>query len=187
MTVYAFLADGVEEVEALAVVDLLRRAEIDTVIVSVQNNDMIEGSHKIGIRADAKLSDIFVDAEDVVFLPGGGLGTKNLKASEELAGLLQSHAAENGRFAAICAAPSVLGKLGLLEGKKATCYPGFEEELTGAEFAAVPVVTDGLYTTSRGMGTSTLLGLELIRILKSEEEAKAMAERIMLPASNEME
>ena len=185
--VYAFLADGVEEVEALAVIDLLRRADIDTEIVSVQNKEMIEGSHKIGIRPDVKLSEIFVDADDVLFLPGGGVGTKNLKASDELASLLKSHAAKGGRLAAICAAPSVLGGLGLLEGKKATCYPGFEGELKGAEFVPVPVITDGLVTTSRGMGTSVLLGLELVKILKSPEESAKLAERIMLPETNKIE
>ena len=184
--VYAFLADGVEEVEALAVVDLLRRAGVSTEIVSVQNNDMIEGSHGIGIRADVKLKDIFVDAEDTLFLPGGGKGTKNLKASTELAALLQSHAVKDGRIAAICAAPSVLGGLGLLEGRKATCYPGFETELRGAEFVDCPVVTDGKVTTSRGMGTSVLLGLELIRLLVGGKEAEDMAARIMLPESNQL-
>ena len=179
--VFAFLADGCEEIEALAVVDLLRRADVEVEMVSVTGREMIEGSHRIGIRSDVKLEDIFVDTTDMLFLPGGGVGTKNLKECAPLAKLLVSHHEKGGRIAAICAAPSVLGGLGILEGKKAVCYPGFEGELKGAEVLEEPVVTDGTVTTGRGMGTSILMGLELIRVLKGEEEADAMAKRIVLP------
>ena len=102
-------------------------------------------------------------------------------ACEELSKLLVSHNAKGGRIAAICAAPSALGILGILEGKNATCYPGFEDQLKGAKFKAVPVVTDGNITTSRGMGTSILLGLELVKLLKDEETSKKLAEAIMMP------
>ena len=153
--VYAFMADGCEEVEALAVIDLLRRAGEEVELVSIHNKDMTQGSH--------------------------GIGTKNLKACEELSKLLVSHNAKGGRIAAICAAPSALGILGILEGKNATCYPGFEDQLKGAKFKAVPVVTDGNITTSRGMGTSILLGLELVKLLKDEETSKKLAEAIMMP------
>lgn len=178
--IYAFMADGCEEVEALAVVDLLRRADLEVELVSIHNKEMTEGSHGIGIRNDVMLKDIFVEAADTLFLPGGGRGTKNLKGCEELSRLLISHNSRGGRIAAICAAPSALGVLGILEGKRATCYPGFEGELKGAEFVAEPVVTDGMITTSRGMGTSILLGLELVKLLKGEETAKELAGRIML-------
>ena len=104
-----------------------------------------------------------------------------VKACEELSKLLVSHNAKGGRIAAICAAPSALGILGILEGKNATCYPGFEDQLKGAKFKAVPVVTDGNITTSRGMGTSILLGLELVKLLKDEETSKKLAEAIMMP------
>lgn len=179
--VYAFMADGCEEVEALAVIDLLRRAGEEVELVSIHNKDMTQGSHGIGIKNDVMLKDIFVDAADTLFLPGGGVGTKNLKACEELSKLLVSHNAKGGRIAAICAAPSALGILGILEGKNATCYPGFEDQLKGAMFKAVPVVTDGNITTSRGMGTSILLGLELVKLLKDEETSKKLAEAIMMP------
>ena len=149
--VYAFMADGCEEVEALAVIDLLRRAGEEVELVSIHNKDMTQGSHGIGIKNDVMLKDIFVDAADTLFLPGGG------------------------------AAPSALGILGILEGKNATCYPGFEDQLKGAKFKAVPVVTDGNITTSRGMGTSILLGLELVKLLKDEETSKKLAEAIMMP------
>lgn len=172
--VYAFMADGCEEVEALAVIDLLRRAGEEVELVSIHNKDMTQGSHGIGIKNDVMLKDIFVDAADTLFLPGGGVGTKNLKACEELSKLLVSHNAKGGRIAAICAAPSALGILGILEGKNATCYPGFEDQLKGAKFKVVPVVTDGNITTSRGMGTSILLGLELVKLLKDEETSKKL-------------
>ena len=107
--VYAFMADGCEEVEALAVIDLLRRAGEEVELVSIHNKDMTQGSHGIGIKNDVMLKDIFVDAADTLFLPGGGVGTKNLKACEELSKLLVSHNAKGGRIAAICAAPSALG------------------------------------------------------------------------------
>ena len=99
------------------------------------------------------LKDIFVDAADTLFLPGGGVGTKNLKACEELSKLLVSHNAKGGRIAAICAAPSALGILGILEGKNATCYPGFEDQLKGAKFKAVPVVTDGIKLKGKVCGS----------------------------------
>ena len=186
--VYAFMADGCEEVEALAVIDLLRRAGEEVELVSIHNKDMTQGSHGIGIKNDVMLKDIFVDAADTLFLPGGGVGTKNLKACEELSKLgasdmvnkvIKKFAGEGKIVAAICAAPSALGILGILEGKNATCYPGFEDQLKGAKFKAVPVVTDGNITTSRGMGTSILLGLELVKLLKDEETSKKLA--IMMP------
>ena len=161
--VYAFMADGCEEVEALAVIDLLRRAGEEVELVSIHNKDMTQGSHGIGIKNDVMLKDIFVDAADTLFLPGGGVGTKNLKACEELSKLLVSHNAKGGRIAAICAAPSVLGQAGILNGKKAACHPGFEEKLTGAEVFFSPVVCDGNVITSRGMGTAVPFGLAVAR------------------------
>ncbi len=181
MMIYAFMADGCEEIEALAVVDLLRRADLDVKMVSIHNKEITEGSHGIGIRNDMMLDDIMVDADDVLFLPGGGLGTVNMKACEAVCTLLKRHFAAGGRIAAICAAPSVLGVLGLLKGKHATCYPGFESQLEGAVFCTEPVVTDGMITTSRGMGTSINLGLELIAILLGKEKADQIAASIMLP------
>ena len=181
MTIYAMMADGCEEVEALAVVDLLRRAKLNTELVSIHDREMTEGAHGIGIRNDRKLSEIFVDQEDVIFLPGGVPGTPNMKASEAVCSLLKSHAAKNGRIAAICAAPTVLGMLGILEGRRATCYGGLEEQLTGAQVCGDAVVTDGNITTSRGMATAILLGLELIRILVDEETSAKLGASIMMP------
>ena len=177
--VYAFMADGCEEVEALAVIDLLRRAGEEVELVSIHNKDMTQGSHGIGIKNDVMLKDIFVDAADTLFLPGGGVGTKNLKACEELSKLLVSHNAKGGRIAAICAAPSVLGNLGILKGKKACCYPGFEEHLTGAQVVFDQVAQDGNVTTSRGMGTAIPFALSLVSQLVSEEKAQELAQSII--------
>ena len=177
--VFAFLADGFEEVEALAVIDLLKRAKIDTVMVSIMDTLTVTGAHKIQVIADKLYSEIDYKEADLLFLPGGGTGTKNLKAHKELAAALLDFAAdENKRIAAICAAPSVLGSLGILKGKKATCYPGFEEQLLGAEVVTDGVVTDGRITTAKGMGVSIELGLELIRLLIDKETADTIKEQI---------
>ena len=177
--VYAFMADGCEEVEALAVIDLLRRAGEEVELVSIHNKDMTQGSHGIEIKNDVMLKDIFVDAADTLFLPGGGVGTKNLKACEELSKLLVSHNAKGGRIAAICAAPTIYGEMGLLEGKNATCYPGMEDKLLGANWQEQPVVVDGNFVTSRGVGTAIAFALTLVTILKDEETAKSLANSIV--------
>ncbi len=169
--VYAFMADGLEEIECLAVVDILRRAQIECVTVSVTGDDWITGSHGIRIITDALWREISPTEDDVLFLPGGMPGTTELGAFEPLCEELKRHGKAGGRMAAICAAPSVLGDLGLLEGKKATCYPGFESRLKGAEYVRDGVVTDGNVTTARGMGFAIDLGLELVRLLRDGETA----------------
>lgn len=168
-TVYTFLADGFEEVEALAVVDLLRRASIDVITVSITNIKEVTGAHKITVITDTLINDIDLSFADLIFLPGGMPGTTNLSAKETLCSSLKNQLENKKRVAAICAAPSILGELNLLKGKRATCYPGFEDKLTGAEYTSEGVVTDGLITTARGMGFAIDLGLELIRILKDSE------------------
>ena len=177
--VFAFLADGFEEVEALAVIDLLKRAKIDTVMVSIMDTLTVTGAHKIQVIADKLYSEIDYKEADLLFLPGGGTGTKNLKAHKELADALLDFAADDTkRIAAICAAPSVLGSLGILKGKKATCYPGFEDQLLGAKVVTDGVVTDGRITTAKGMGVSIELGLELIKLLIDKETADTIKEQI---------
>lgn len=168
--VYAFMADGMEEVECLAVVDMLRRAGIPTVTVSVMGTKTVTGAHQVTLQADTIFEEEdFLDA-DVLFLPGGVPGTPNLAAHAGLIELLKRHAAAGGRMAAICAAPSVLGDLGLLEGRQATCYPGWEQHLHGAIYTRQGVVTDGPVSTARGVGFAIDLGLELVRVLQGEEK-----------------
>lgn len=176
--VYTFLADGHEMVEALAVVDILRRAKVDVVTVSIKDTREVMSAHKVGIIADTLFEDNDYSDGDVVFLPGGMPGTLNLEAHEGLKNLINEYNNKGRYIAAICAAPSVFGHMGLLEGKKATCYPGFEKDLLGAEHTGARVEQDGNIITSKGMGTAIDLGLALTGILVSEEEADRIAKGI---------
>ena len=176
--VYTFLADGCEMVEALAVVDVLRRAGIDTVTVSVSDKHEVLSSHKVVLLADTLFEDNDYKDADVLFLPGGMPGTKNLEAHQGLVALLKQHNEQGKLLAAICAAPSVYGHLGFLKGKKATCYPGFEKDLIGAEYVPDRVVKDGNIITGRGMGTAIDLGLKLVSVLISGQKADDIGKAI---------
>jgi len=177
--VFAFLADGFEEVECLAVVDLLRRANVETIMVSIMDTLTVTGAHNIKVIADTLYSDIDYHEADLLFLPGGGKGTDNLKAHKKLASALLNFANdESKRIAAICAAPSALGLLNILDGKKATCYPGFEDQLLGATVVPDGVVTDGRITTAKGMGVSIKLGLELISLLVDKNTSDTIKAQI---------
>ena len=175
--VYAFVSDGTEEVECLAVCDVLIRAGVDVKLVSIMGRKEITGSHGFKITADTVFEEITDDA-DVLFLPGGMPGTLNLTRHEGLAEMLKAHAAAGKRLAAICAAPSVLGGLGLAEGHKVTGFPGWEEKMIGAEITGAAVETDRLISTGRGMGCSIDLGLELVKLLVDEETAKDLKNKI---------
>lgn len=176
---YVFMADGFEEIEGLTVVDILRRARTEVRTVSVMGRKEIHGSHGIELLADALFEETdFSDAELLV-LPGGLKGTQNLGAHEGLKKLLLEADRKKTGIAAICAAPSILGDLGLLSGKKAVCYPGFEERLTGAETLTVGAVTDGHITTGRGMGKAIEFSLELVRRLCGQEKADDIARSII--------
>lgn len=167
--VCAFLADGLEEVECLAVVDILRRAEVEVTLVSISNHLEVTGSHNITIKADVLFKDAKFSNADLLFLPGGMPGTKNLGEHKELSDLLLEFDKSGKRIAAICAAPSVLGTLHLLTGKTATCYPGFEDKLIGATRTSAGVITDKNITTARGLGFAIDLGLELVSLLEGNE------------------
>ena len=174
-----FLADGFEEIEGLTVVDILRRAGIDISMISINGKKKVTGAHGIALDMDEDIVQCDPDRLDMLVLPGGSPGTTNLAACEKLTEALKKADQEKRGIAAICAAPSVLGDLGFLKGKKAVCYPGFESRLTGAEVLAVPVVTDGHITTSRGMGTAIAFALELTKRLKDEETAKQVGRSIL--------
>ncbi|MBQ7433911.1 MAG: DJ-1/PfpI family protein [Lachnospiraceae bacterium] len=179
--IYTFLANGLEEVECLAVVDILRRAKEEVKLVSVTGAREVTGSHQITIKADALIEDVDFTQADLLFLPGGMPGTVNLGNCELLCRQLQAFAAEGKRLAAICAAPSVLGQLGILKGKAATCYPGFEEKLTGATVTTAGVVTDGNVTTAKGLGVALELGLELVKLLQGAEQSEGIRASIQYP------
>ena len=161
--VLVFMADGTEEIEALTVVDLLRRAGISVETVSISDEPYITGSHNIKVGVDTGISSVSIDDACMIVLPGGMPGTLNLGADTTVTKTIREFAAKGKLVAAICAAPSVLGENHILEGKKATCHPGFEEKLLGAEWSKQPVVVDGNVITSRGMGTAIAFGLEIVR------------------------
>ena len=176
--VYAFLADGLEEVECLAVVDVLRRSGVEVTLVSVTGDRKVAGSHGIELGTDAVFEDVNPDVADVLFLPGGMPGTNNLKAHMGLRAAVECANKQGRRIAAICAAPSILGSMGLLKGRTATCYPGFEDQLTGVSYTSQGVVTDGNITTGRGLGFALDMGLELIRLLQGPQQAQKIAAAI---------
>ena len=176
--VYAFLADGMEEVEALMVIDLLRRTNyLDVVTVSVTDDLLIESSHKIRLYADQKISDIDFEQGDCIFLPGGMPGTTNLEQCSLLTEQVKAYAEQGKVVAAICAAPSILSHLGLLVDKNATSYPSFASEMNCKNYGG-GVVTDGNIVTAKGLGVALEMGLELIRILVDAQCSQRVAEAI---------
>ncbi len=174
--VYLFLAEGFEEVEALTVVDVLRRAELEIIMVSVTGNELVTGAHGIRTVTDILFEATDYEDGDMLVLPGGMPGTLNLLKHDGLSQLLKVFHEKGRNLAAICAAPRILGTKGLLNGKKATCYPGNEESLLGASYQNVDVVTDGNIVTSKGMGTAIDFSLSLVAKLKGEEVATRLAE-----------
>ncbi len=174
-----FLADGFEEIEGLTVVDILRRAGVRTETVSVTDGLSVVGSHKIVVQADARIQEVDFSEVELLVLPGGMPGTIHLGECERLTKLLADFAAKERKVAAICAAPSILGDLGLLKGKKAACYPGFEGRLEGAKVVYDEVARDGCITTSRGMGTAIPFALSLVSQLVSEDKAEEIRKGII--------
>ena len=181
MNTAIFFADGFEEIEGLTVVDMFRRAGIPIQTVSISDSLTVTGSHDIKVQADCLLADFDFNTVEMLILPGGMPGTTNLSKGEPLCDALMQFSRQGRYLAAICAAPSILGSLGILNGRVATCYPGFEKKLFGAYITTDPVAKDGHVITSRGMGTSILLGLELVKLLKDEETSKKLTEAIMMP------
>ncbi|SFB85611.1 DJ-1 family glyoxalase III [Butyrivibrio sp. YAB3001] len=174
-----FLADGFEEIEALTVVDLLRRAGIEIITASIMGRKEVTGSHNITVLADALIDDIDFDGTDMLILPGGMPGTTNLGECEPLKEKIKDFDAKEKMLAAICAAPTVYGKMGILSGKKACCYPGCEVDLKGADVQTTEVTKDGHFITSRGMGTAIPFGLAIIAHFQGQDVADKMAEKIV--------
>ena len=171
--IYMFLADGFEEIEALCPLDILRRANLEVTTVGVGGKDVIRGAHGIIVHAD--IPDIMYrdSAPDMIILPGGMPGSSNLDESRIVDSALRAAHRQGKYLAAICAAPMVLGKRGYLEGKRAVCFPGFEEFLKGAIVETEKsLVRDGNIITAKGMGVAFDFGLELVRCLKDEATAE---------------
>ena len=167
-----FFADGTEECEALLVVDLLRRAGVEVVTASASGSRKLLTSHKIRMEADALAEDVDYDTVDMIVLPGGIPGTPNLEANETVRREAKEFMARNKKVAAICAAPSILGHLGLLEGRRATSHARFRDQLQGAAVLDAEVVVDGELTTSFGLGGAIPFALELVRQIAGEAEAE---------------
>ncbi len=167
--VYLFLADGFEEIEALATVDVLRRAAVTVTTVSVNATDIVVGAHGVPVLADALFADCSFEDADMLVLPGGTPGAANLDAHEGLCAAIQQHADAGKWLAAICAAPMVLGHMGLLKGKKATCYPGFEPQLENATYTAALVEVDGHIITGKGPAAVLPFAYTLAEVLVGEE------------------
>ncbi|MCI5517024.1 DJ-1/PfpI family protein [Roseburia sp. MUC/MUC-530-WT-4D] len=174
-----FMADGCEEIEGLTVVDIVRRAGIDITTISISDKNEVAGAHGITFLADAKKDEVDFSTLDGIVLPGGMPGTTNLGADETVDKVIREFAAGGKLVAAICAAPSVLGQAGILNGKHATSYPGFEPKLTGAVTSEDSVVQDGNVITSRGMGTAIAFALEIVSYFTDKKTADKLAESII--------
>ena len=179
--IYVYLANGFEETEMIAPLDLMRRAGLEVKTVSVTSDLLVTGSHGITVKADATVFDEDYDASkaEMVILPGGLPGTTNLEASEQVRNALTC-AYENGKYiCAICAAPSVLGKMGLLKGKRAVCYPGFEKYLDGAINTDKRCEHDGKFITAVGMGAAVEFGLKIVEVLCGKEVSEKLKNGIL--------
>lgn len=174
---YLFLTDGFEEIEALGTIDVLRRGGVEVVSVSLESEKRVVGAHQIPVEADALFVDTEFDNAEMLVIPGG---TTKFNEHEGLKKLIDKFAKAGKPVAAICAAPMVLGGLGLLEGKKATAYPGFTEYLKGAKVVEKPVVVADNITTGRGPGLMFDFALELVEQLKGKEKRKEVAQGLLL-------
>ncbi|MBQ2676052.1 MAG: DJ-1/PfpI family protein [Clostridia bacterium] len=172
--IYVFLANGFEEIEALATIDILRRCEIDVTTVGVGSQD-VRGAHGITVLSDT-VDSLIVPTPDIdaIVLPGGMPGTLNLEKSKAVQGFIDYAISKNILVGAICAAPSILGHKGLLKGKKATCFPGFEEQLYDAQVVADGVVQDGNIITAKGAGCSFDFALAIAKCVVGEHKSNSV-------------
>lgn len=174
-----FLADEFEEIEGLTVVDICRRAGLAIDMVSISESLTVVGSHKIELKADKRLSEVDFTDYGMLILPGGLGGTRRLGSCETLMKQVDEFASNKKWIAAICAAPTIFGKRGLLQDKKAGCYPGMEDDLLGAKVSMDEVSVDGTIITSRGMGTSIAFALKIVEVFAGKETADALGKKIV--------
>ena len=172
---YVFLADGFEETEALATLDVMRRAKLDVLTVGV-TGELVTSSHKVTVKADIMPDKIDLDNIEGVVLPGGMPGTLNLEKADCVINTVKYCYDNDKIVAAICAAPSILGHLGMLKGRKATCFPGFETELEGADYTAAHTETDGKIITAKGAGCSIEFGHAIVTAVLSKKTADSVIE-----------
>lgn len=175
--VYIFLAPGFEEAEALVPADLLRRAGIDTALAGTDHGP-VAGGHGIAVLPDMELSQVELEDAEMLVLPGGGRGVENLGCCPRAEQLVRLAAARGIPVAAICAAPTLLARWGLLEGRRAVCFPGLEDKLTGARPTDASVVPDGAFITARAAGSAFDFGLELVKALAGGEKAEEVRHNV---------
>ena len=174
-----FFGEGYEEIEALTVVDILRRASIPVKMVSITEAREVTSSHQVTVKMDAVLSEIDFDKVEMIVLPGGMPGTKNLEACGALMAQVDAFVKADRPVSAICAAPSILGHRGHLKGRSACSFPSFEDHLEGAEVMKEPSVICGNITTGRGMGAAIPFALSILERYQGAEATQAMAQKIV--------
>lgn len=177
--VYEFLADGFEDIEALGPVDVLRRGGIEVKTVSISNSLMVESAHGVQVKADLLFADADLSDADLLLIPGGMPGAKNIDEHEGVRRAVTRQAESGKLVGAICAGPMVLGHLGLLRGKRATCYPGFEGELEGADYTAEQFTVDGNIVTGKGPGATLDYAYALLGLFKPERVVEEMKKGMM--------
>ena len=175
------LATGFEETEAISIIDVLRRAQLPVVTVSITGNLLVTGAYQVSIMADQLFEETDYLEAAMIILPGGMPGTTNLKNHKGLSAQIVKFDKERKQIAAICAAPMILGSLGLLKGRKAVCYPGFETKLSGASVMYSPFASDDHIVTGRGVGTALEFSLEIVRRLKGDDLAKELRSELVIP------
>lgn len=178
--IYVFLADGFEEVEALTPVDVLRRFGLEVKTVSITDEKTVRGTHNIIVEADEILKNVIDTDFDMLICPGGLPGADNLENCDGVVSMLKCGVKENKFLGAICAAPKIFGRYGIVNGKKATCFPGFEDKLKGAEVKTDCVVRDGNIITSRGIGTAMEFALCLGEALCGKEKAEEIRRKMLV-------
>ncbi len=178
--IYVYLADGFEEIEALATVDVLRRAHLDAATAGVGARQ-VTGSHNITVKCDVLAEDAPLDGVSMIVLPGGIPGAANLEKSPAVQKAVKYCSANGIYIAAICAAPSILGHMGLLDGQKFTCFPGFESSAPGGCYTAGRVEVSGRIITGRGAGAAVEFALKLVSIFKGDEESRKLGESMQCP------
>lgn len=180
MKALILLANGFEECEALITADLLLRAGTEVVLASIEDGLEVKGAHGISVMANALVSDVDMADADVLVLPGGADGTEALAASYQVKGLIEKAVNEGKYVAAICAAPSVLGRMGLLDGRNIACYPGFEKYMPAANVTGAKVETDDIFITAEGMGVTMQFALKITELLYGSDMAEKIAVQIRM-------
>lgn len=180
--VYVLLAEGFEEIEAISTIDILRRGGVEVTTVSIGTHLQVTGAHHIKVMADALIGEVALDETvEAVVLPGGMPGTTHLDESRDVDRLLHDAVKKELLVAAVCAAPLVLGKRGFLKGKRATCFPGFEDYLKGAILSENRVEHDGNFITSRSAGTAAYFAFEILKVLKNEAISAKVKQSMIYP------